>query len=54
MTGTMGTTWGGDHGERVMGTTWGPSGDYGHDANDMGMMGMTRGTMGTTWGQQNH
>ena len=46
MTGTMGTTWGGDHGEQVMGTTWGPSGDYGHDANDMGMMGMTRGPWG--------
>ena len=35
MTGTTGTTWGGDHGGH---RSWGPSGGYGDDMGTMGMM----------------
>ena len=41
MTGTTGTTWGGDNGgDHWRPQPWGPSGGYG---DDMGMMGTTRG-----------
>ena len=65
MTGTMGTTWGGDHGGDHgdhshgdhMGTFWGLLGQWGQHWDDVGMTGMMWGQRGTMWGprgQQNH